>query len=51
MIDHEFVRELKIKTDEQIFDAIYFADSLDDEDFKTFMTEAMIRLMGAMFHE
>lgn len=49
MIDLEFMRSLKLKTDEEIFDAMYGAEALSDDDFKTFMTEAMIRLMGVVF--
>jgi hypothetical protein len=43
------MRSLKLKTDEEVFDAMYGAENLNDEDFKVFMTEAMIRLMGVAF--
>lgn len=49
MIDMEFIQSLKLKSDEQIFDALYMACDLEDKDFKELVTEAMIRLVGIVY--
>lgn len=42
----QFMRALKLMTDDEIFDELHSAVNLGDADFKILMSEAMIRLFG-----
>lgn len=41
-----FMRSLKIKSDDQVFDMIYDATDLNDLDFKHLIAECVLRLVG-----
>lgn len=41
-----FMRSLKIKSDDQVFDMLYDASELNDLDFKHLISECVLRLVG-----
>lgn len=48
MTDLDFLRALKLMSDEQIFEVMHNAQDFDDGEFRVLVSEAIIRLFGAV---